>query len=172
MPARWPSTRRVAALAAERAPADVTTAPPETSLLRHAALWTVAPGNPDDEWLLRDRRHRLARAGGPTALKRPAIRAGQLDAVTTPSPVTAAAPAAGRGPVTGDFSAVPAHRPADPRAPHGPYTRPLVRALEVGGRASVPLPGEICVPAGGLPGSPRPIGQPARRTTVRSGRDL
>jgi Transposase DDE domain len=173
VPARLPFARRAPAAVpgAERPPASVPGASAEVSSLRHAARWTVRPGSQDDDWLHRCRRHHLSRADRPTTLKRSAIRAAPLDATTTSSPVTAAAPAAGRGSVTRDFSAVPAHRAAlsaDPlqvpmaahveRALGSPYARPPVGALEAARRASGPLPDEIRVRTGGLSSSPpRPL---------------
>lgn len=178
MPARFPFARRAPA-GAERPPASVSGASAEVSPPRRVAPWTVGPGNQDDEWLYRNRRRDLACAHGPTTLKRPTVRAAPLAAPSTSSPVTAVAPAAGRGPVTRDFSAVPAHRAApsvDPlrvpaaaraeRAVQRPDARPPVGSLEAARRVSAPLPKEIGVLTEGM------IGQPARHTAVRSGTNL
>ena len=123
MPARFPFSRRAPAAAPVpgRGPASLPSPSPQVAPPRPASRWTVAPGDADDRRL---HRRQPSPAAGRGALKRPAVRTASLDV----SPVTAPAPAAGRG--RGDFSGVPAHRTgasADPR--QLPAAAHLERAL-------------------------------------------
>ena len=112
VPGRIPFARRAPATApgAERTAVSVPDSPVSAPPVRHTARWTVSPGSQDDEWLHRNRRHPLTRTDGPTTLKRPAVRAAPPDAASTSAPRAAAGTAAGRKPLTRDFSGISARR--------------------------------------------------------------
>jgi len=146
MPARLPFARRSQARApgAERAPASVAGA--DISPARHAGRWTTAPGDQDDEWFHRQRRHQLARADGPTTLKRPAIRAGPPD-------VTSGYPAIHPGAAT-EYGC---EREADHVADQALRPRPRLAPGREPGRAPAPGPGPAGLGPPQVPAAAREI---------------
>ena len=158
MPARLPFARRAPAAArgAERAPASVAGA--DVSPPRHAGRWTVAPGDQDDEWFHRQRRHQLARAAGPTTLKRPAIRA-------DPPDVTSGYPAIHPGTAT-EYGC---EREADHVADQALRPRPRPGPGREAGRAPAPGPGPAGLGSPQVPAAAREIlrspGQPLDHAT-------
>jgi len=157
VPARLPFARRAPAAApgAERAPASVAGA--EVSPLRHTGRWTVGPGDQDDEWFHRHRRHRLTRADGPTTLKRPAIHAGPGATSTYPAIHPGAATEYG------------CEREADHVADQALRARPRTGPGREPGRAPAPGPGPAGVGSPQVPAAARDIlrspGQPLDQAT-------